>query len=421
MIKTIWGSLLIFFLSLNAFAQRNTAREIDKYIRPLTTKQHFSGVILASQNNQIIYHKAFGFANAEFKVPNQINTRFSIASVTKSMTRIIAIRLLEERKFDLQDKLSKFIAYFPNGDQITVEMLIRHRSGIPHRVTKPEEETLPYTPAEMVEKAKLSPLVFTPGSARLYSSTGYSVLARVLEIVSGKTYTQLLEEYIFTPSSMINSVNYRGEQILPRRSQEYLLEANGIVHAPLKDYSFLVGAGSVFATSNDIYKFGNSVLDGVFGDSVKQSLQDSEGVYSDNGNTNGFRCFLRIDRKKKFGLTVISNLESGANDLIIRDLQFILEGKPVDLPLAPNPILMTTVQNNLHDFKGIYKLGNSEFNIFVQNEKLFAGRFKLFPIGIDTFFNFGGYAELKFKRDISGKVTELEWSSPTGKSTWKRN
>jgi CubicO group peptidase (beta-lactamase class C family) len=65
-----------------------------------------------------------------------------------------------------------------------------------------EAESLPYTSAEFIEKVKQAKLAFEPGSSRLYSSAGYSVLARVLEIVSGRTYSQLLDEYVFKPAGI---------------------------------------------------------------------------------------------------------------------------------------------------------------------------------------------------------------------------
>ena len=137
------------------FAQSATAKKIDDLIRPLAETNQFSGVVLASDNGKIVYEKAFGMANVELKVPNAVNTRIGIASITKPMTSIILIRLLEEKKLSLEDKVSKFIPDFPNGDKITVMMLFRHRSGIPHRVIPDTEETRPYSTAEMVEKIKL--------------------------------------------------------------------------------------------------------------------------------------------------------------------------------------------------------------------------------------------------------------------------
>jgi CubicO group peptidase (beta-lactamase class C family) len=171
----------------------------------------------------VIYEKAFGLANADYKIPNQLNTRIGIASITKPMTVVITNRLVESGKISLDDKLSKYIPDFPNGDKITIGHLKNHRSGIPHRVMPPELEAVSYTSAGFVEKVKQAKLEFEPGSQRTYSSAGFSVLARALEIASGKSYDQLLQEYVFAPADMKDSLDFNGEMIMERRAQDYLL------------------------------------------------------------------------------------------------------------------------------------------------------------------------------------------------------
>src|SRR5260370_13935190 len=96
------GFLLIGLSPLLAQAQNKKARAIDAYVRPLVKANQFFGVILASDKGKLIYEKAFGMAQAEHGVPNRTGTRFGIASVTKPMTQIIAIRLIEEGKLGLQ-------------------------------------------------------------------------------------------------------------------------------------------------------------------------------------------------------------------------------------------------------------------------------------------------------------------------------
>src|SRR5687768_1582196 len=113
------------------------AARIDQYITPFAAAGHFSGVVLVARDGKPVYEKAFGFANAEHGVRNTRDTRIGVASITKSMTSVIVRRLVEERKLALDDKVSKYIPDFPSGETITVGMLFRHRSGIPHRVMPP--------------------------------------------------------------------------------------------------------------------------------------------------------------------------------------------------------------------------------------------------------------------------------------------
>src|ERR1044071_8720904 len=174
--KLTFFALCLVLLSSNAFAQSNKAKKIDELIEPFVKVQQFSGVVLASENGKVIYEKAFGLANADYKIPNQLNTRIGIASITKQMTAVILSRLIAENKIAIADKLSKYIPDFPNGDKITIEMLARHRSGIPHRIMAPELESITYSSAEFIEKVKQAKLAFEPGTQSLYSSAGYAVL-----------------------------------------------------------------------------------------------------------------------------------------------------------------------------------------------------------------------------------------------------
>ena len=397
------------------------AQEIDNYIRPLADAGQFSGVVLVAQDGKIIYEKAYGLANADFKIPNRPDTRFGIASITKLMTIVILTRLIEERKIAPEDKLSKFIPDFPAGDKITIQILRSHRSGIPHRVMRPEEESLGYTSAEFVEKVKAAKLAFEPGAQRLYSSAGYAVLARALEIASGKPYSQLLQEYVFAPAGMNDSLDFNGETIIERRSQDYLLEARGIVNAALKDYSFLVGAGSVYSTAKDVYKFGEAVLDGKLGEAARTSLVSNNEI-SGNGSTNGHRAYFKINRAKKWGFVFVSNLNSGANDMVQVALESILDGKQTAPPAVPGPKIIPNPNKNLSEFLGQYvrEGGGGSFDIVVKNNMLQAGEIKLYPTGVDRFFEYRFYGDVSFVRDAAGKIKEIKWASPGIVSTWVR-
>ena len=403
----------ILLLPISVAAQARKVAQIDAYVKPLVSINQFSGVILASYKGKVIYEKAFGTAQAELGVPNRADTVFGIASVTKPMTMTITLRLIEEGKLGRQDKLSKWMPDFPKGDQITIEMLMLHRSGIPHRGTSEQrgEESLRYSTADMAEKAKHVPLDFEPGEREGYSSLGYSVLARVLELASGKSYAQLLQQYVFNPAGMKDSTEFNGEAILPRRAQDYFLEPAGIVHTPLKDYSFLVGAGSVFSTAHDVFKFGESVMNGTYGAGVTKELTDKDG-FGENGVSNGFRCY--VDVEKDFGFVVISNLQSGANDLLVRDLPKILQDKPVSPPSPPNFNFSKLSTEQMKEYVGDYKFARFTNTVILKDDQLISGDYKIYSIGKDRFFRLADYATLTFVRNPDGTIKGLEWEGVRG-------
>lgn len=408
------GILLV--LAHTAFAQ-SKSRKIDAFMRPFVEASQFGGVVLASENGKVIYEKAFGLANADYQLPNQTNTRIGIASITKYMTSVILTRLIEERKIAAADKLSKYIPDFPNGDKITIEMLARHRSGIPHRVMPPEMESLAYTSAEFVEKVKQAKLAFEPGTSRLYSSAGYSVLARTLEVASGKTYAQLLQQYVFTPAGMTDSVDFDGEAVIERRAQDYYLSPNGLLNVPLKNYSFLVGAGSVYGTARDVYRFAEAVLDGKFGQGVKVSFQ-GDGPFSGSGSTNGHRSYFELARDKKYGYVIVAN-NAGVFDLISRGLKEILEGKEPTVKSFSVPTIVPNSNKNVQEFLGKYKRADgSETEIMLKNGFLYSSDIKLYPIRPDCFFEYRFFGEACFVRDQAQQIKEIKWKGIGFDLTW---
>lgn len=412
-------SLLISISSAPAvFAQSAKARAIDDYVRPFAAADQFWGVVLAAEDGKIVYEKAFGLANADFKIPNQPDTRFGIASITKPMTGVILARLIEEKKIAAEDRLGKYIPDFPNGDKITIEMLRTHRSGIPHRVMPPEQEALAYTSAEFVEKVKQAKLAFEPGAQRLYSSGGYAVLARVLEIATGKPYAQLLQEYVFSPAGMSDSLDFSSETIMERRSQDYLLDARGVVNAPLKDYSFLVGAGSVYSTARDVYRFGEAVLDGKYGEAARTAATTNDEIAA-SGSTNGHRSFLKISRAKKWGYVIVSNLGSGAFDIVQQNVEAILDGKKIAPAAVVKPKIIPNPNKNLAEFTGSYaRQGGGAIDIVVKNGFLQSGDIRLYPTGVDRFFEYKFFGDVTFVRDSAGRIREIKWASPGVESVW---
>ena len=413
--------IALLALTQTAFPQSTTAKKIDDLIQPVAQSGRFSGVVIASQNGSIIYEKAFGMANAELKVPNTTASRIGIASITKPMTAIILARLIEEQKLTLDDKLSKFIPDFPSGDKITIAMLSQHRSGIPHRVMPEVEEAASYTSAEMIEKIKRAKLAFEPGTSELYSSGGYATLARVLEIVSGQSFAQLLQRYVFDPAQMSDSVDWNGPAIIERRTQDYLCEANGYTNASAKDYSFLVGAGSVVSTASDLYKFGNALIDGKFGPSAKASFVRN-GIVRSSGSTNGHRSYFEIKEDKSYGLVVLSNMGCGSFDFVQRGVTEILQGKEPTAKTLVVPKFATNSNKDLTEFTGRYKMRNSgsETNLLVRDGYLFANDIKLYPVKPDCFFDFKYFGDACFVRDASGKITTIRWTGLTFELTWDR-
>src|SRR6185369_7736112 len=264
---------------------------------------------------------------------------------------------------------------------------------------------------------KQAKLLFEPGTSNFYSSAGYAVLARVLEIVSGKRYSQLLQEYVFTPAGMTDSLDFEGDAVMERRAQDYYLSPNGLVNVPLKNYSFLVGAGSVFSTAHDVYRFADSVMDGKYGQAVKTSLMGQTN-FNGSGSTNGHRSYFEIANDKKYGYVILAN-SAGVFDVISQGLTDILQGKEPAVRTFTIPTIVANPNKNLAEFPGRYQSSDgSEIQVALRNGYLYSSDIKLYPTRPDCFFEYRFFGNACFVRDAIGKIKEIQWKSYNFEATW---
>ena len=121
------------FLMYNVYNRSYSMTAIlDRYVQAYVDQGLFSGTVLVAKEGNILLCKAYGMANYELDVPNTVDTKFKLASITKQFTAMAIMQLQEMGKLDVQDPLSKYIPDYPNGDKITIHHLLTHTSGIPN-------------------------------------------------------------------------------------------------------------------------------------------------------------------------------------------------------------------------------------------------------------------------------------------------
>lgn len=121
--------LFLLGITITAFAQTKTEK-LDQLLTAYTTQYQFNGTALVSQNGVVLLNKGYGFKNVGSKNPNNENTIFEIGSITKQFTATVILKLAEQHKLSISDKLSKYYPNYPKGDSITIEYLLTHTSGI---------------------------------------------------------------------------------------------------------------------------------------------------------------------------------------------------------------------------------------------------------------------------------------------------
>jgi CubicO group peptidase (beta-lactamase class C family) len=145
--------LLIGIVELNA---QDKAQKIDEFIEKLVDYNSFTGTALAADNREVIFKKGYSFANREWNIPNDVDTKFRLGSITKQFTAAIILKLHEEGKLKLEDKITDHIPYYrkDTGDKVTIHHLLVHTSGIPSYTNLPnffkEISTRTFTVEEFV-------------------------------------------------------------------------------------------------------------------------------------------------------------------------------------------------------------------------------------------------------------------------------
>jgi CubicO group peptidase (beta-lactamase class C family) len=296
-----------------------------------------------------------------------------------------------------------------------VSQLASHTAGVPHRLLADDAQEEPRTTGEMVTAASALPLMFDPGSRSSYSSGGYSLFAAVLERASGKSYDSLLQEYVVRPvrARTIRHVDHR--QLLPGRATSVVPLGTSVINAPLRDLSFLVGAGSVFTTPRDVFAVMQGLIQGTYGAAARASLVRATGL-SWNGVTNGYRAFADWRASDSLSVLFFGNSHVGAIDLLRREIPRIAMGERLRAPAIPaiSPVALSTAQRDR--LSGDYDTGGGELSkvSFLSPSIMLFGDRALVATSDSTFFSIADYATVTFAGATSGPVTEIQW----GPGTW---
>jgi CubicO group peptidase (beta-lactamase class C family) len=194
------------FISKLSFAQITAHQQalIDSLVTDYGNVRQFSGVVLAGKNGNILYQQAVGYADREMQIKNA-------ASMGKTFTAVMIMQLVQEGKLRLDQTIKKLLpgTRVMKADSITVFHLLTHTSGIGnymmHSKFEEDRNRLKSLTGVVPYVEDMEPTMSTVCSSFEYSNSGFIVLGRIIETVTGKEYQQNLQERIFTPSGITNS------------------------------------------------------------------------------------------------------------------------------------------------------------------------------------------------------------------------
>lgn len=300
--------LLLLFSCDQSGIQVKNFPEADRYFPSITEGEHapmvvqrldtlfrrkmqngFNGNVLISRRGRVIYKKSFGFTDGKKKEELSASSAFQIASISKTFTATAIMILYKEGRLKLKDKVEKHIKNWPFKG-ITIDLLLSHRSGLGeyHYFSEkwyPDSDT-PIRLDSMIQAICDSnpPRYYKPNEKFDYCNTNYIVLARIIELVSGKTYAAFLKEKIFLPLEMTETwvggmYDQNDKSRVNGHNSKWERQKNNFLDG-------CVGDKGIFTTTSDLQKYDRSFYehtllpDSLVKEMYKPRHKERKGIYN---------------------------------------------------------------------------------------------------------------------------------------------
>lgn len=341
------------------------ADEIDAYLQACLSNRYFMGSVLVARAGEVLLNAGYGMANLEHNVPHTPQTKFRIGSITKQFTATAILQLQEQGLLGVHDAISTYIPDYPNGEQITIHHLLNHTSGIPNFNVLDgfEEMAKRKVPLDdLIAFFSNEPLEIIPGDRYHYTNSGYIVLTKIIEIVSGYSYADYLQHQMLGSLGMLDSGYARQEIILPHHASGYIFTGETYQHADFVDMSWPSGAGGMYSTTEDLYKWEQGLYtDTVLNAESREIMftpkvvvlekEDGKGAYHGyggiicthydrkllyhGGGIDGFSTRIARYPDEQVSIIVLTNIDPEVATPVVaiaNDLAAILFGQSYQLP-----------------------------------------------------------------------------------------
>lgn len=376
-------STLILIIILGMIVIPARSQSISDLLDGYYAYNRFWGSVLVSRNGETIFQKDYGYADKDSNKAVTEASLFNLASVTKVMTATAVLKLHEEGKLSIYDRVDKYIPNFINAntDSLTIINLLNHTSGMTANLAQTDdfhkEEKVPVpgseitTTEEVISKFRNTTLKTRPGRQFNYNNYGYLLLAYIIEKVTGMDYLSYLNKEIFPDAGMINTF---GQRFLPLEPVKGYTGIGTAAIEPVVNetfHSWLKGAVGLYSSASDLDRFLKAILsnrilkqetlDLMLDTCVVTGMKniswtagwqknkvDEVFFYSHGGSIPGFSNRIGFIPEENITITILSNLVkdksrdglSSVNyswtDEIAEDIIKILHGKTVSFLPVPS-------------------------------------------------------------------------------------
>lgn len=351
-------------------AQEFDRARMDSLLHHIEKNEQGMGSLSIFQDGKEVYQKAVGYADVGEKVPATAETRYRIGSISKTVTATMIMQLVAEGKLSLETTLDRFFPEVGNAEKITIEHLLRHRSGI-YNITNAQDY-----PSWMEQETSKDSLVrrivshgntFSPGEKAEYSNSNYVLLTFIAEEVEGKPFSEMLQQRICKPCALNNTLYGSKISVEANDARSYTKEKEWVVSTET-DMSIPRGAGALVSTPTDLNKFLSCLFNGPLTATVSletmMKLVDGIGVgmfqvpfyekraYGHTGGIDGFQSNAFFFPKENVSVAYLSNGVSMALNNVMIGVLSIYFGRDYNFPEFTEAISVTSEE--LDKYLGVY-------------------------------------------------------------------
>lgn len=339
------GAILLLCVSIPARAQErpDLRARVEAHLEPYVRMNHFAGTVLIAHGDDVRVLEAFGLADRALGVPFETDTRFRVGSITKDFTAALILGLQDDGALSTDDPLARFLPDFPGADRITIEHLLTHTDGVPDWRKLPDAAALAATGTSLDEAiaglARLEP-EFEPGAHRLYGSSGYLILGRVIELVTGRSFREALRSRILEPLGLEDTGSLEGLELVPRLADSYVPTGRPpwLRRPAPVDPEITVGSASIWSTATDLFRWSRSAPARRL--AWGQGERKGREYLWTSGLTDGFVSRIRILPGEEWTIVLLSNVFTPAFRPIMDDLTGLLFGERVSPPETWEPVVL---------------------------------------------------------------------------------
>ncbi len=257
--------IIVLISALNTFTFGNTS-EFEKIVDLYKTEKNFNGTVIVATAGKIDFISGIGIADRNSNVKITPQSKFKIASITKTFTAVLILKLYEQGKIDLNATIGK---YFPEykgvgKDKVTIHQLLTYSSGIANESEKLEMLSYksPLSLDEYIDKYCSGKLEFEAGSKSAYGNTEYIILGKIIENVTGESFDKILKKYILSPLKMKNSGMASAKKSDSKLVKSYTQNEKSKVFEIDEPYLIenYFASGAMYSTVEDLLKFDTAIF-----------------------------------------------------------------------------------------------------------------------------------------------------------------